>query len=94
MDDEQKQLVAMDRAAKADQILSNEMLQEAFSELEKTYMAAWRETGAAETEIFKRERLWLAVNLIGKVQEHLRMVIHNGKLSQAHLAKITRKNAA
>lgn len=94
MDDEQKQLKAAERAARAQILLDDDMLKEAFAELEKTYMSAWRNTGTAENATHTREKLWLAVNLVGKVQEHLNLAIQNGKLAKAQLAQITRKNAA
>jgi len=74
------------RGARAKALLENELLVEAFEALEKEYTAAWRSTGARDSEA--REKLYLAVNIVGKVREHLNYVINNGKLAQAELDKI------
>src|SRR5262249_21140551 len=71
------------RGARAKALVENELLVEAFAELEKEYTAAWRSTGARDSEA--REKLYLAVNIVGKVREHLNYVINNGKLAQAEL---------
>ncbi len=89
-----KLLRDQDLAAKAEQLLGSSLLRESFEKLEQNYMKAWRDTGTAEGETLKREKLWMAINLIGKVQEHLNIIVQNGKLAKAHLAQITRKNAA
>jgi hypothetical protein len=74
------------RGVRAKSLIDNELLVEAFKTLEESYIAAWRLTNAGDSA--GRERLFLAVNIVGKVQEHLNSVIANGKLAQAELNKL------
>jgi hypothetical protein len=89
--DENKLIADSARAARAKALLEDELLTEAFNLYEAELMAAWRATGTALAETHKRERLWLAVNLLGKVREHLFKVVQNGKVAKAHLAQIEGK---
>lgn len=91
MDDEQKALRDSARADHGERLLSDPLLIEAFEKLETEYLSAWRLTGTAEAETFKRERLWQAINLLGKVKDHLKYVVENGKVAKAHLAAIQGK---
>jgi len=74
------------RAVHAKALLENELLNEAFATLEESYIAAWRAT--RHDDQAGREKLFLAVNVIGKVKEHINTVIANGKLAQAELNKL------
>jgi hypothetical protein len=82
-EDEDKLSKAAARAVRAQNLLGNELLAEAFKTLEDTYTAAWRSTlvGQADT----REKLFMAVNIVGKVRDHLHNVITDGKLAAAEL---------
>ena len=86
MNDEHKLLTAQDRAARAQSLLENNLLTEAFQELEDSYTAAWRNTHVDEAQA--REKLFLAVNIVGKVRDHLAAVVTNGKLAAAELKQI------
>lgn len=61
-----------------------------FSEIESNYSAAWRAT--APRDVQTREKLWLAVTVIGKVREHFARFVNDGKLAQADLNMRMRKN--
>jgi hypothetical protein len=89
--DENKLIRASARAARAKALLEDELFNEAFSAYEAEIMARWRETGTAQAETFKRERLWLAINLLGKIKQHLLSAIENGKVAKAHLAQLEGK---
>jgi hypothetical protein len=71
------------RGAHAKALMDNELLQEAFAKLEADYIAAWRTTPARDTDA--RERLWQAVNVLGKVRDHLGQVAAAGKLAQRQI---------
>lgn len=71
------------RGSRAEGLLKDELLTEAFAELEASYIKAWRETGALDTAA--REKFFIAVNVLGKVKEHLHSVVANGKLAQKQL---------
>lgn len=79
------------KADHAQRLLDDLLLKEAFEKLEKEYFEAWRNTGTAEAETNKRERLWQAINLLGKIKDELKKVIANGKVAKAHIAAIEGK---
>lgn len=86
MTDESKLDQAVGRAARAEALLDDELLTEAFTGLEDSYTAAWRATGI--DDVGAREKLFLAINIVGKVRDHLTRVVTNGKLAQAELKEI------
>ncbi len=80
----------LDRAAakgiRAQELLDNELLTEAFKGLEDDYTAAWRATTI--DDVAAREKLFLAINIVGKVRDHLAATVANGKLAQAELKEL------
>lgn len=76
------------RGEQARALLENPLLQEAFAALDKSYVEAWRGTGARDAEA--RERLWQATQIVGKVRTHLRTVMDTGKLARHELDSIAR----
>ena len=74
---------AIERAARADALQRDELLSEALEALDGDYVKAWRATHARDTDA--RERLWQAVNIVGKVRDHLATAVNNGKLAQRQL---------
>jgi hypothetical protein len=80
------------RGARAKALLDNELLAESFAKLEADYIAAWRITPARDTDA--RERLWQAVNIVGKVKEHIGRVAADGKLAQRQLDELVKQSAA
>jgi hypothetical protein len=74
------------RGARAEALIKNELLQEAFNKLEDDYVAAWKTWPAADAA--GRERLWQAVNVLGKVKDHLARVVADGKLAQRQLSEL------
>jgi hypothetical protein len=79
---------AIARAARAKELLQSELMKEIFTQLEADYIAGWRNTCARDTDA--RERLWLAVQLVGLVKDHLIIVANNGKLAQAELDRLAK----
>jgi hypothetical protein len=77
------------RAARAQELLQNELLQEAFAALEARYFEEWRTTQFRDTDA--RERLWQAVNVLRKVKDHLARMLADGKLAQHELAGLAEK---
>lgn len=78
--DDDKISLAIHRANKAEALRKDEMLNEAFMSLENTYIDAWRTRPVGDVD--GRERLWQAVNLVGKVREHLLKVVGDGKMAR------------
>jgi hypothetical protein len=80
---------AVSRGTRAEALLKNELLQEAFHKLEADYVAAWKTWPAADTA--GRERLWQAVNVLGKVRGHLARIVADGKLARRELSDLVHK---
>jgi hypothetical protein len=86
MSDEDRLDQAAARAARSQQLLDNDLLSEAFTALEQNYTAAWRATTI--DDVGGREKLFLAINIVGKVRDHLGAIVANGKLAQAELKEL------
>lgn len=86
MSDESGLDQAVTKAARAQELLDNELLTESFRTLEENYASAWRATTI--DDVARREKLFLAINIVGKVRDHLNAVVANGKLAQAELKEL------
>lgn len=64
-------------------LLRDELLTEAFDTLRAEYLAGWEASPARDTD--GRERLWLAVQVLGKVRGHLEQVVADGRLASREL---------
>ena len=64
--------------------MENKIFIEAIVSLKKLYSEALLEkTGAKESDT--REKLWIAYNVVGKVEQHLQTVIETGNLASKQL---------
>jgi hypothetical protein len=88
MTDENHLNAASTKALQAQELLDNELLTEAFKTLEDDYASAWRSTMIDDVQ--GREKLFLAINIVGKVRDHLNAAVANGRLAQAELAELAR----
>jgi len=79
MSDESRLEQAMTRAARAQNLLDHELLSEGFAALEQGYISAWRATTI--DDVSAREKLFLAINIVGKVRNHLASVVADGRRS-------------
>jgi len=86
MPDETQLENAAGRGVRAERLLADELLAEAFKALEDAYTVAWRRTTIDDAAA--REKLFLAVNIVGKVRDHLAAIVNNGKLAQAELKQL------
>ena len=87
MTDEETALRAeLAAAAAAEEALSS--LRETFATLESEYVKAWKATPARDADA--RERLWQAVQIVSKVEAHLRAVAAGRRLAERQLAEIAR----
>jgi hypothetical protein len=74
------------RGREAEELLENPMLAEAFDKIEASYMDEWRQSKLADIE--ERERLWLAIQVLGEVKRHLRVVVENGVVAKRDIDRI------
>ena len=85
--DEVKLGIAQHKGVRAQELLSNTLLQEAFQYLETQYLQAWRSTKVRETD--SREKLWQAIQILGIIQEHLKLFVTNGRIAAADLNRLS-----
>jgi hypothetical protein len=76
------------KAARAQDLLDDELLIGAFKSLEDSYTSAWR--ASSIDDVAAREKLFLAINVVGKVRDHLATIVTNGRLAQAELKELAR----
>ena len=74
------------RGSRAQTLLENDLLKDAFKYLSDEYVATWKLTTPKDAQA--REQLWIAVNIIGKVQDHLTKFVVDGKIASRDLANI------
>jgi hypothetical protein len=89
MTDELKLNRDISRQARAEALLRDELLLEGFSLLEARYVEEWRITTFRDTDA--RERLYLAVNVLRKVRDHLAKIVADGKLAQREIDQLAEK---
>ncbi len=85
MDDEQKQLKALDRASKAEGLLNNDLLKEAFADIEAELIKRWR----SEQDPQARDALWQAMQINEQIQSILKRHVQSGKVAKAALNKLS-----
>ena len=82
--DQAKRSAEVSRSNQAKQILESELFKESVNTLKKIYSEALLEkTGAKESET--GEKLWIAYNVVGKVEQHLQSILETGKLAEKQL---------
>ena len=82
-DEQGKLQQEVSQSNRARQLLDNPLFKEALDELKKLYAESLFNTGAKETET--REKLWLAYNVVGKVEQHIKEILDTGKLAKKQL---------
>lgn len=81
------------RGMRAQALLDDPLLSEAFDALEHGYYEVWRDSNLRDTQ--GREQLFYAVQIIGKVRSHLQSVLQDGAIAAAQIeADIGRTPAA
>tara|TARA_X000001388_G_scaffold3295_2_gene2431 strand:- start:185 stop:442 length:258 start_codon:yes stop_codon:yes gene_type:complete len=71
------------QANKAKQLFENPLLKESFDKLRELYQSSLFNTGVNEEST--REKLWLAYNVVNKVEQNLIEIIDTGKLASKQL---------
>ncbi len=89
MIDEHKLAQAVQRQAKAEELMRNEMLQEAFTSIDAAYVEAWRSC----PDPVVREQLFFGQGNLRKVREHLTRVVSTGKLAQREIEELAHKRS-
>lgn len=90
MSDEDKLIRSIGRAARAQALIDDELLQESFATLEARYIEHWK-SGPDLHDVAGRERLWAAVQIVGKVRSQLMTMISDGKVARGDMDAIAEK---
>ncbi|TGN75958.1 hypothetical protein EOW77_0032340 [Bradyrhizobium yuanmingense] len=85
---EDRLALAASRGSHAQSLMNDELLAECFKNLEEAYIATWRSTNFDDVQ--GREKLFIAINVIGKVKEQLGRVAANGELAKAEIEELVR----
>lgn len=89
MIDEIKANQDISRGARAKALLEDELLTEAFASLESAYIDRWRLTHIDDDK--GREKLFIAVNVVGKVRDHLSAIVSNGSMAAKQLDDLAKQ---
>jgi len=76
----------MSRGEKAEALLRNELLEEAFAKLEDDFIQAWKASAVEDTQ--NRERLYMLCQNLSAVKAYLENVVTDGKLAKAQLTEL------
>jgi len=79
MADEGRLREEIDRGAKASAIIQNPLFDETFSALRLRYATDWANTPPSEAE--HRERLYIAINVLGEIYEHITAIMRTGDMA-------------
>ena len=71
------------QAKRAEVLLNDPLLKQAFEDLLETYRQEIFNTNFADDE--KRRSLWMAFNMLDKIRGHLQSIMESGKLAQKDL---------
>ena len=74
---------SMERGEKAAALLRNDLLQEAFSQLETDFIQAWKASSVEDSQ--NRERLYMLCQNLSALRGYLEGVVTDGKLAKAQL---------
>ena len=76
----------MARAAKAEALLRNEILTDAFQYLEDEFTQAWKKSSIEDST--NRERLYMLCQNLDALKGYINRVIEDGKLAKAALEEL------
>jgi len=83
MDKEDRLQRDINRGEQARRIMEQEIVQEAFSALEKTILMAWQTSHPSDEK--GRHDAWLMMGLLADLKNHLQQAIATGKVSKKEL---------
>tara|TARA_R110000824_G_scaffold380736_1_gene573218 strand:+ start:837 stop:1085 length:249 start_codon:yes stop_codon:yes gene_type:complete len=68
------------RESRAQSLIDDELLKEAFDVLKKDLMSRWQQSGSTDLEA--RESIWLAMRLLEKIHGHLMSIVETGHMNK------------
>lgn len=85
LNEEQQLRQEADRGRRAQELLDDELMVEAFSLIRTKLTNEWADSPARDTE--GREKLWLMLKLLSSVEGHLKTVLETGKMANVQLTQ-------
>lgn len=85
--DELKERKALEQGSRAQGLLDNPLFEEILGGLESEYVRYWRENTTVD-DTAGRERLWQAVQIVGKVRNQLKQFAADGRIAEASLQSL------
>ena len=85
MSDEAQLHREISRGQQAREVIEHPLYTEALEKTRQDLMQAWESSPARDTE--GRERLWLAVSLLGKLEQHLKDTMQTGTMARLQLTQ-------
>jgi hypothetical protein len=85
MGEEQQLRYESDRGRRAQELLDDDLLKEAFNTLKEQLKNQWADSPVRDTE--GREKLWLMLKLLESVEGHLSTVVTTGKMASIQLTE-------
>jgi hypothetical protein len=77
------------RGERAQAILDDPLVVEAFAALERACIEEWRRAPARDVE--GRERIWVMLKLCERLREHFASLVESGKLAADRVARIEKE---
>ena len=74
------------RGAQARAFIENDIFKETIKTLHDEYISAWKICSVKDVE--GKERIWQAINILGKFQDHIVKIIIDGQMASKDLARI------
>ena len=68
------------RETRAQSLIDDELLKEAFDVLRKDLMNRWQQSGSTDLEA--RESIWLAMRLLEKIHGHITSIVETGHMNK------------
>lgn len=79
-----------ERAAQARTLTEHPLWLEAWAAWEQTALKEWRNTATGDSA--RREQLWMAMDVAGKVRRHIERIIETGRMAEQAIADEERKH--
>jgi hypothetical protein len=69
-----------ERERRAQSLINDELLNEAFDVLKEDLMNRWQHSGSTDLEA--RESIWLAMRLLDRIRGHLQSIVETGQMAK------------
>lgn len=85
MTDEHKLAQAVAKAARVEELMRNDLLNEIIDDMKADYIRRWLATTSMQDA--EREKLWIAAHQAEMIRDRMRKISADGRMAQAEIAK-------